>query len=153
MSKKDTTLATNRKARHEYFIEDSLEVGMVLKGTEVKSIRQGRVNIGESYAVVENGEIYIYNMHISPYEQGNIQNVDPLRKRKLLLHKRQILKLSQEVAQKGKTLIPLKLYLNRGRVKLELAVAKGKKLHDKRETIARKDAKRQAERELKDRYF
>ena len=149
----DKTLARNRKARHEYFIEDSLEVGLVLKGTEVKSIRQGRVNIGESYAVVEDGEVFIYNMHISPYEQGNIQNVDPLRKRKLLLHKREILKLSQEVSQKGKTLIPLKLYLTRGKVKLELAIAKGKKLHDKRESIARKDAKRQAERELKDRYY
>ena len=146
-------LASNRKARHEYHIEDTMEAGIVLKGTEVKSIRKGSVNIGEGYAVIENGEVYIYNVHISPYEQGNIQNVDPLRKRKLLLHKRQILKLQTEVMQKGKTLIPLKFYLNnRGLVKVELAVAQGKKLYDRREDIARRDAERRMRQHTSEKY-
>ena len=110
-------VATNRKARHEYFIEETIEAGLVLKGTEVKSVRQGKINVKESYAVVENGEDYVYNMHISPYEQGNIYNVDPIRKRKLLLHKREIRKLDSFIMQKGYTLIPLTVYIKDGLVK------------------------------------
>lgn len=136
------TVATNRKARHEYFIEDTYEAGIALTGTEVKSVRQGRVNIKDSYATVDRGEVYINNMHISPYEQGNIYNVDPLRKRKLLLHKREIRKLEAAISQKGYTLIPLSVYLKNGLVKIELAIAKGKKLYDKRDEIARKEAER-----------
>ena len=152
--KKDNVkiLASNRKARHEYFIEDTIEAGIVLKGTEVKSIRQGRINVKESYAIVENGEVFIYNMHISPYEQGNIYNVDPIRKRKLLLHKREIRKLEAQVMQKGYTLIPLTVYIKDGLVKVELALGKGKKLYDKREDIAKKDAMRKIERQLKEKY-
>lgn len=145
-------VASNRKARHEYFIEDSIEAGIVLKGTEVKSIREGRINVKESYAIVENGEVYIYNMHISPYEQGNIHNVDPIRKRKLLLHKREINRLSAKVMQKGYTLIPLTVYIKDGLVKVEIAIGKGKKLYDKREDIAKKDAMRRIERQVKERY-
>lgn len=146
-------LASNRKARHEFFIEDTIEAGIVLKGTEVKSIRKGSVNIGEGYAVIENGEVFLYNVHISPYEQGNIYNVDPLRKRKLLLHKRQILRLSNEVMQKGRTLIPLSFYLNNsGLVKVEVAVAKGKKLYDRREDIARRDAERRMRQHTSEKY-
>ena len=141
-------LARNRKARHEYFIEDTIEAGLVLKGTEVKSIRKGKVNIQEAYAVVENGEIYVYSMHISPYEQGNIYNVNPIRQRKLLLHKREIRRLNAFVMQKGYTLIPLSLYLKDGLVKMELALAKGKKIYDKREAIAKKDAQRRIERHM-----
>lgn len=136
------TVATNRKARHEYFIEDTYEAGIALTGTEVKSVRQGRVNIKDSYATVDRGEVYVNNMHISPYEQGNIYNVDPLRKRKLLLHKREIRKLEAAISQKGYTLIPLSVYLKNGLVKIELAIAKGKKLYDKRDDIARKEAER-----------
>jgi SsrA-binding protein len=135
-------VATNKKARHEYFIEDSIEAGIVLTGTEVKSIRQGKINIKESYASIEDGEVYINGMHISPYEQGNIYNVDPLRKRKLLLHKREIRKLNQGLMLQGYTLVPLSVYIKDGKVKLELATAKGKKLYDKRDTIAKKDAER-----------
>ncbi len=132
-------VASNRKARHEYFIEDTIEAGIVLKGgTEVKSIRQGRINVKESYAIVENGEVYIYNMHISPYEQGNIYNVDPIRKRKLLLHKREIRRLEAQVMQKGYTLIPLTVYIKDGLVKVELALGKGKKLYDKEKIWLRK---------------
>lgn len=145
-------LAKNRKARYEYFIEDTLEAGIVLTGTEVKSIRQGKVNIRESYASIENGEAFIVNMHISPYEQGNIQNVDPLRKRKLLLHKREIGRLSEAINQKGFTLIPLSIYLKDSLVKLEIATGKGKKLYDKREDIARKDAKRRIAQHTSEKY-
>ncbi len=145
-------LARNRKARHEYFIEDVYEAGIALKGTEVKSIRQGKVNIKESYASVDNGEVFLYSMHISPYEQGNIHNQDPTRKRKLLLHKKQIRRLNQEVTQKGFTLIPLSLYLKDGLVKVELAVAKGKKIYDKREAIAKREATRRVEHAMKERY-
>lgn len=154
MKKEDIRIvASNRKARHEYFIEDTIEAGIVLKGTEVKSIRAGRINVKESYAIVENGEIFIYNMHISPYEQGNIHNVDPIRKRKLLLHKREIKRLEAQVMQKGYTLIPLTVYINEdGLVKIELALGKGKKLYDKREDIAKKDAMRRIERQVKERY-
>lgn len=154
MKKEDIRIvASNRKARHEYFIEDTIEAGIVLKGTEVKSIRAGRINVKESYAIVENGEIFIYNMHISPYEQGNIHNVDPIRKRKLLLHKREIKRLEAQVMQKGYTLIPLTVYINEdGLVKIELALGKGKKLYDKREDIAKRDAIRKIERQVKERY-
>lgn len=145
-------VARNRKARYEYFIEDTIEAGVVLKGTEVKSIRQGKINIQEGYAIVENGEAFVYSVHISPYEHGNIQNVDPIRKRKLLLHKREIRRLNGFIMQQGYTLIPLSVYFKNGRVKMELAVGKGKKLYDKRDTIAKKDANRRIEREFKERY-
>lgn len=145
-------VASNRKARHDFFIEDSLEVGIVLKGTEVKSIRQGKLNLKESYASIDNEEVFINNMHISPYEQGNIQNVDPIRKRKLLLHKRQIRKLKQETQLKGLTLVPLKVYIKDGKVKMELATARGKKLYDKREDIAKKDADRRMRQHSSEKY-
>lgn len=145
-------LASNRKARYEFFIVDTLEVGIVLKGTEVKSIRQGKINLKESYASIEDGEVFINSMHISPYEQGNIQNVDPIRKRKLLLHKRQIRKLEQETVLKGYTLIPLTAYIKDGRVKLDLATAKGKKLYDKREDIAKKDSERRMKQHASEKY-
>lgn len=146
-------VARNRKARHEYFIEETIEAGIVLKGTEVKSVREGRVNIKESYGVVENGEVFIYNMHISPYEQGNIYNTDPLRKKKLLLHKREIRKLESAVMQKGYTLVPLSVYINEdGLVKVELAIAKGKKLYDKRESIAKRDAERRMQQHLSEKF-
>ena len=146
-------VATNRKARHEYFIEETIEAGLVLKGTEVKSVRQGKINVKESYAVVENGEVYVYNMHISPYEQGNIYNADPIRKRKLLLHKREIRKLDSFIMQKGYTLIPLTVYIKDGLVKVELAAAKGKKLYDKRESIAKKDAERRIQQHASEKYM
>ncbi len=145
-------VATNRKARHEYFIEETIEAGIVLKGTEVKSIRQGRVNIKDSYATIKNGEVFLNGMHVSPYEQGNIYNVDPLRTRKLLLHKREIRKLHSYIMQKGYTLIPLSIYIKNGLVKVELAVAKGKKLYDKREDIARRDAERRIRQHLSPKY-
>ena len=145
-------VASNRRARYEFFIEDSLEVGLVLTGTEVKSIRQAKVNLKESHATIEDGEVYINNMNISPYEQGNIQNVDPIRKRKLLLHKRQIRKLQQATQLKGYTLIPLSLYIKDGKVKMELATAKGKKLYDKREDIAKKDSERRMKQHASEKY-
>lgn len=145
-------VARNRRARHEYFIEDTIEAGIVLKGTEVKSIRNGRCNIRDGYGVIEGGEVFIYNMHISPYEQGNIQNVDPLRKRKLLLNRGEINRLTGLVTQKGYTFIPLSVYIKKGLVKVEMAVAKGKKLYDKRDTMAKRDAERRIERQLKERY-
>jgi len=145
-------IATNRKARHEFFIEDTMEAGIVLTGTEVKSIRQGKVNIKESYASIDDGEVYVIGMHISPYEQGNIYNVDPLRKRKLLLHRREIRKLIGETKQKGFTLVPLSIYLKDGKVKLELALARGKKLYDKRDTIAKKDAERRIAQHSSEKY-
>ena len=147
--KDDNALATNRKARHDFFIESTIETGIVLKGTEVKSLRKGKANIADAYAEIKNGEVFVENMHISPYEQGNIYNVDPLRRRKLLLHKSEIRRLEKDVALKGYTLVPLKLYLNRGKVKMELAVARGKKLYDKRETIAKRDADRRIQQALK----
>ncbi len=147
------TAASNRKARHEFFIEDSLEVGIALKGTEVKSIRQGKLNLKESYASIDNDEVFINNMHISPYDHGNIQNVDPIRKRKLLLHKREIRKLKQETTVKGLTLVPLKVYFKNGRVKMELATARGKKLYDKRHDIAKKDAERRMRQHTSEKYI
>lgn len=145
-------MATNRRAGYEYFIEETLEAGMVLKGTEVKSIRNGQLSIRDSFASIDGGEIFLNNLHISPYEQGNIQNVDPLRKRKLLLHKREIRKLLVETTQKGNTLIPLSIYLKDGLVKVQLAVAKGKKLYDKRDDIAKKDAERRMKQHGSEKY-
>ena len=146
-------VATNRKARHEFFIEDTIEAGIVLKGTEAKSIRQGKLNIKDSYATIDNGEVYLNSMHISPYEQGNIYNVDPLRKRKLLLNKREIRKLTQDITLKGYTLIPLSLYIKDGKVKVELATAKGKKLYDKRQDIAQRDAERRMRQHTSEKYM
>ena len=142
-------LAENRKARHEYFIEDTYECGIALIGTEVKSIRAGKVNIRDAYARIKNGEAYIIGMHVSPYEQGNIFNADPFRDRKLLLHKSEIRKLNTLSQVDGYSLIPLRLYLKDGLVKLELSVAKGKKLYDKRHDIAKRDAARDIERRMK----
>jgi len=143
-------LSHNRKARHDYHVEKTLEVGIVLKGTEVKSIRAGRVNLKDSYATIENGELFLYNMHISPYEQGNRFNHDPLRVRKLLAHKKELRQLIGLTQQKGFTLVPLKLYLVGGFVKMELALAKGKKLYDKRDDLAEKTAKRDMERAFRE---
>lgn len=146
------TLAENRKARHDYFIEESFEAGIELFGTEVKSVKLGKANLKDSYAEVKNGEVYLNNLHISPYEKGNIFNKDPLRPRRLLLHKEQIRRLAGLVAQQGLTLVPLSLYQVRGLVKVQLAIAKGKKLYDKRDDIAKKDAKREVERHLREKY-
>jgi SsrA-binding protein len=146
------SLAKNRKARHEFFIEEAYEVGMVLTGTEVKSIRKGRLNLKDSYAEIRNGEVFVSNLHISPYEQGNINNVDPTRTRKLLLHKKEISKLIGYTQQKGLTLIPLEVYLKGSHVKMQLAVARGKKLYDKRHDEADRDAKRNMERAMKTKY-
>lgn len=144
-------VAQNRKASHDYFIEETYEAGMVLKGTEIKSIRAGRVNLKDSFARVEDGEVFLYNMHISPYEQGNRFNHDPLRTRKLLLHKDEIRKLIGATKEKGYTLIPLKVYIRNGFAKVELALAKGKKLYDKRQAMAKRDAQREIERALRER--
>ena len=147
------SVAENRKARHDYFIEDTYEAGLALVGTEVKSIRAGKVNIKDAYVKVKNGEAIVVGMHVSPYEQGNIFNRDPFRERKLLLHKREIMKLKALSEADGDSLIPLSLYLKDGLVKMQLAVAKGKKLYDKRHDLAEKDAKRQIEQRRKeDRY-
>ncbi|GAA0179397.1 SsrA-binding protein SmpB [Clostridium sediminicola] len=154
MAKKDSntkTLAQNKKARHDYFIEETYETGIVLVGTEVKSIRAGKANLKESYAQVKNGEIFICGMHVSPYEQGNIFNKDPLRDRKLLLHKKEIDTLAGYTSREGFTLVPLSLYLKKGKVKVALGVAKGKKNYDKRQSIAARDAKRNIDREMKNR--
>ncbi len=148
--KQQRNIAANKKARHDYFIEDTYEAGIVLTGTEIKSIRSGKASIKESYAKIENGELIIYGMHISPYEQGNRFNVDPLRPRKLLLHKQEIRKLIGLTTQRGLTLVPLTLYINKeGRAKLEIAVARGKKLYDKREDLAKKDAERKIQHAVK----
>ncbi len=154
MPKREKKLvAGNKKARHDYFIEEVYEVGIVLTGTEIKSVRQGKVSIKESYAKIEKGEVFIYGMNISPYEQGNRFNVDSLRPRKLLLHKREIRKLIGYTTMKGLTLVPLSMYINEdGRAKLELAVARGKKLYDKRESTAKRDAQRKAEQAMKQKY-
>ena len=145
-------LATNKKARHDYFIDEVYECGIELKGTEVKSIRQGRINLKEGYASVDNSEVFLKQVHISPYDQGNRFNVDPLRTRKLLLHKAEIRKLIGATTIKGYSLVPMSVYLKNGRVKLELGLAKGKKLYDKRQDLAKKDAMRRIERGSKDRY-
>jgi len=141
----------NRKARHDYFIEETYEAGMALTGTEVKSLRAGRANLQDSFARVENGEVLLYNMHISPYDQGNRFNHDPKRVRKLLMHKAEIRRLIGKTQEKGLTLVPLKVYFNsRGLAKLELALARGKKLHDKREAMAERDAKREMAKALRE---
>lgn len=141
-------IAKNKKAYHEFFIEDKYEAGLVLVGTEVKSIRQGNVNLKDSYVSIKNGEAFVYNMHISSYEKGNIYNVDPLRPRKLLLNKRELRKLIGLTTLKGYSLIPLSLYLKNGLVKMELSVAKGKKTYDKRQDIAKRDAERRMQRQV-----
>ena len=146
----DKTVAQNRKARHEYFIIDSFETGIVLSGTEIKSIREGRANLKDGFASVEGGELWLHNVHISPYEKGTIYNKDPLRPRKLLVHKTEIRRLLEKTREKGFTLVPLKIYLKEGkRAKVELAVAKGKQLHDKRDSAAERDAAREIERAVR----
>ena len=148
---KDTRkqIANNKKAYHDYFIDETYETGVVLHGTEVKSMRMGKCSIKESFIRIENGEIFVYGMHVSPYEKGNIFNKDPLRVKKLLLHKYEINKLAGKVAEKGYTLVPLQVYLKNGKVKTEIGLARGKKLYDKRQDIARKDQRRETEREFK----
>ena len=142
-------IANNKKARHDYFLEELYEAGISLHGTEVKSLRMGKCSIKESFVRIENEEVYIYGMHISPYEKGNIFNRDPLRVKKLLLHKSEIRKMKGKIAEKGYTLVPLKVYFNRSLVKVEIGLAKGKKLYDKRQDIAKKDQRREAERDFK----
>ena len=143
-------VANNKKARHDYFIEEIIEAGIALTGTEIKSVRQGKVSIKESYAKIDKGELIIYGMNISPYKEGNRYNVDPLRPRRLLVHKREIRKLIGATTQDGMTIVPLQMYINeRGLAKIEIALAKGKKLYDKREAIAKKDAKRSMERAIR----
>ena len=149
--KNKNNLAENRKARHDYFVEETIEAGIALVGTEVKSIRAGKCNLKDCYVDVRNGEVFIYNMHISPYEQGNIFNVDPLRERKLLLHKEQISRFNGLIAREGYTLIPLSLYLKEGKVKVALGLCRGKKNYDKRDSMLEKAHKRDMERALKER--
>jgi SsrA-binding protein len=147
----DKTVAINRRARHEYALEETLEAGIVLTGTEIKSIRAGRVNLAEAYARIERGEAWLIGAHIAPYEQGNRNNHEPTRTRKLLLHRDQIAELIGRTQAKGFTLVPLKLYIRDGMAKLELGVGKGKKAYDKRRTIAERDARREIERATKER--
>ena len=142
-------IASNKKARHDYFIEDTYEAGIVLHGTEVKSLRQGHCSIKESFVRIDNGEVIIYGMHINPYEKGNIFNKDPLRVRKLLLHRYEINKIEAKLKEKGLTLVPLKVYFKDSLVKIEIGMARGKKLYDKRQDIAKKDQRREAERDFK----
>ena len=142
-------IANNKKARFDYFIEDTYEAGIALHGTEVKSLRMGKCSIKESFIRIEKGEMFVYNMHISPYEKGNIFNKDPLRVRKLLLHKYEINKLQAKMTQKGYTIVPLNVYFSKGLVKVEIGLARGKKLYDKRQDIAKKDQRREAEKEFK----
>lgn len=150
MAKEEMKLvANNKKAYHDYFIEEKYEAGLVLHGTEVKSLRMGKCSIKEAFIRIEKEEVYIYGMHISPYEKGNIFNKDPLRVKKLLLHRQQIRKLIGQSAEKGYTLVPLQVYFRDGRAKIEIGLAKGKKLYDKRADIAKKDQRREAEKELK----
>ena len=142
-------VANNKKAYHDYFIEEKYEAGLVLHGTEVKSLRMGKCSVKEAFIRVENGEVFIYGMHISPYEKGNIFNKDPLRVKKLLLHRQQIRKLIGDSSEKGYTIVPLQVYFRDGRAKIEIGLARGKKLYDKRQDIARKDQRREREKELK----
>lgn len=150
--KKDNTIALNRKAWHEYTVLETTEAGIELFGTEVKSIRGGNVNLKDSWCDIQDGELYLLNMHISPYEKGNIFNKDPIRKRKLLIHRKETMRLLGKVKQDGLTLIPLSLYWKRSWVKVSVGLCKGKKLYDKREDIARRDAKREMDRAIKQRY-
>ena len=149
MEKKIKIVAENRKARHDFTIHETYEAGIALHGTEVKSLRMGKCSIKESFIRVENGEMFIYGMHISPYEKGNIFNKDPLRVRKLLLHKAEINKMLGKTKEKGMSIVPLKVYFKGSLVKVEIGLAKGKKLYDKRQDIAKKDQKREAERDFK----
>ncbi|MCM1089626.1 MAG: SsrA-binding protein SmpB [Muribaculum sp.] len=142
-------IANNKKAYHDYFIDETYEAGVALHGTEVKSMRMGKCSIKESFIRIENGEVFVYGMHVSPYEKGNIFNKDPLRVKKLLMHKYEINKLAGKIKEKGYTLVPLQVYFKEGKVKVEIGLARGKKLYDKRETIAKKDARRETEREFK----
>ena len=151
MAKKEgiKLIANNKKAYHDYFIEESFETGIALAGTEVKSLRMGKCSIKEAYVKIENGQVYVYGMHISPYEKGNIFNKDPLRVRKLLMHKSEINRLSSKLKEKGLTLVPLQVYFKNSLVKVEIGLARGKKLYDKRQDIAKKDQRREAERDFK----
>lgn len=151
MSKKEPRklIANNKKAYHDYFIDEKYEAGIALHGTEVKSMRLGKCSIKESFIRIENGEVYVYGMHVSPYEKGNLFNKDPLRVKKLLLHRAEINKLMGRIKEKGYTLVPLEVYFNEGKVKVEIGLARGKKLYDKRESIAKKDQLREAEKEFK----
>ena len=142
-------IANNKKAYHDYFIEDKYEAGISLAGTEVKSLRMGKCSIKEAFVRIEDGEVFVYGMHVSPYEKGNIFNKDPLRVKKLLLHKYEINKLLGKIKEKGYTLVPLQVYFKDGKVKVEIGLARGKKLYDKREAIAKKDQRREAEKEFK----
>lgn len=148
-SKGDFAVATNRRALHDYFVEQTIECGLVLSGTEVKSLRQGKAQLADSYALVERGEAFLHHLHISPYDQGNRNNHEPMRSRKLLLHRRELNRLEALSRQAGYALIPLRLYFTRGHAKVALGVCKGKKLHDKRATIAARDADREVRRELR----
>ena len=145
-------IARNKKAYHDYFVLDTYEAGIELYGTEIKSIRNGRVNLKDSFCSVDDGEMFAIGMHVSPYEQGNIFNRAPMRNKRLLLHKREIMKLFGQSQQQGLSIVPLQLYLKNGRAKLEIGLCKGKKLHDKREVAAKRDARRMIEREFKERY-
>ena len=145
-------IARNKKAYHDYFVLETYEAGIELYGTEIKSIRKGRVNLKDSFCSVDDGEMFAIGMHISPYEQGNIFNRNPLRKKKLLLHKREIMKLFGQSREKGLSIVPLELYIKNGRAKLEIGLCKGKKLHDKRDVAAERDAQRTIERALKEQY-
>lgn len=150
MSKETMKLvANNKKAYHDYFVDEKIEAGLVLHGTEVKSLRMGKCSIKESFIRIENGEMFVYGMHISPYEKGNIFNKDPLRVKKLLLHKSEINKLTGKIKEKGFTIVPLQVYFKDGRAKMEIGLCRGKKLYDKRQDIAKKDMKREAEKEFK----
>ncbi len=142
-------IANNKKAHHDYFLEETFEAGVELFGTEVKSLRQGHCSIKEAFIHIENGEVIIYGMHVSPYEKGNIFNKDPLRPKRLLMHKKEIMRLLGKIKEKGYTLIPVKVYFKGSLVKVEIALARGKKLYDKRQDIAKKDARREAERDFK----
>jgi SsrA-binding protein len=147
----DETIAVNRRARHDYAIEDTLEAGLVLTGTEIKSVREHRVNLAEAYARIERGEAWLIGAHIAPYAQGNRYNHEPTRVRKLLLHRDQIAELAGMTTAKGLTIVPLRLYIRRGRAKVELGIARGRKAHDKRRSIAERDMRRELEREAKGR--
>ena len=142
-------IANNKKAYHDYFIDETYEAGIALHGTEVKSMRMGKCSIKESFIRIENGEVFVYGMHVSPYEKGNIFNKDPLRVKKLLMHKYEINKLTGKIKEKGYTLVPLQVYFKEGKAKVEIGLARGKKLYDKRQDIAKKDQRREAEKELK----
>lgn len=142
-------IANNKKAHHDYFLEETFEAGVELFGTEVKSLRQGHCSIKEAFIHIENGEVIIYGMHVSPYEKGNIFNKDPLRPKRLLMHKKEIMRLLGKIKEKGYTLVPVKVYFKGSLVKVEIALARGKKLYDKRQDIAQKDARREAERDFK----